>query len=815
MKKKILSILINLLAICSCMFCLSACGEKEPPHAHAYDRQVVSDTFKVSDATCEDKATYKFSCACGKEGTEIFESGEKASHVIENNKCSVCDKNESVGLEYQLFNSNTEYIVVGIGSCEDTDLIIPSTCDDIPVTAIDSQAFSGCADLTRITIPDSVTRIGWSAFSNCSSLTGITLPFVGATYGENSNTHFGYIFGAISYAYNNSYIPRSLRQVTITKATSIDSYAFCNCSNLTSVVIRDGVTSIGTQAFSNCSGLTNIIIPDSIISVGSQVFYNCNNLNYKIEGDLKYLGSSNNPYLYLASVTRTTIQNANIHNDCKFIGASVFKNCYRLTKIVVPESVISIGYNAFYNCSSLTEITLPFIGANRTATDYQAVFGYIFGYTTTLSSSAVKGAKFQYYDLSNYNVYYHYYIPDSITKVTITSATSISSQAFYNCSNLKNIVIGDGIEHVGENVFYNCTNLIYNEKGGLKYLGNSSNPYLYLVGTTSKDITTANIDSDCKFIGEKAFYDCDSLQSITIPDSVTNIGNYAFNDCSSLTSVVIGDGVMNVNAYAFRNCSILTSVVIGDSVDSIGSYAFYGCSSLKDLTIPDSTTSIGSCAFYGCSSLISAIIGDGVISIDVSTFYNCFSLASVEIGDSVTTIEEYAFFNCSSLVYVSIPETVTRIGYEAFKNCASLTKVDIGSCVTDIGLGAFSSCSSLANIKVNEKNANYKDIDGNLYTKDGTVLMQYAIGKTAKSFTILDGVTSIESSAFRNCTNLTSVVIPVSVNNIGAYAFAGCVNLKNIKYLDTESKWELIEKGSGWNDKTGSLKIECQKDDEQ
>ncbi len=813
MKKNILSILINLLAICTCMFCLSSCGEKEPPHVHAYDRQIVSDTFKVSDATCEDKATYKYSCICGKEGTEIFESGEKASHVIQNNKCSLCDKEASEGLEYQLFNSNSEYKIIGIGNCEDVDLIIPSTYDDIPVTAIDSQAFYGCASLTRITIPDSVTRIGWGAFYNCSNITDMTLPFVGATYGGISNTYFGYIFGASSYAYNNGYVPNSLRQVTITNATSIDDYAFCSCSNLTSVIIGDSVASIGSQAFSGCSSLNNITIPDSIVSIGSQVFYNCKNLNYTTRDDLKYLGNANNPYLYLASVVSTNIQNVNIHSDCKFIGSHVFKNCYRVTKIVVPESVISIGYNAFYNCSSLTEMTLPFIGASRTATNYQAVFGYIFGYTTTSTSSEIKDAKFQYYDSSNYNKYYHYYIPETITKVTITSATSINSQAFYNCSNLKNIIIGDSVEHIGKNVFHNCASLIYNEKGGLKYLGNSSNPYLYLVGTTSDDITTANIDSDCKFIGEKAFYDCDSLQLVTIPDSVKSIGYYAFNDCSNLKSIIIGDGVININDYAFRNCSSLMSVAIGDNVDRIGSYAFYGCSSLNSLTIPDSTKSIGSCAFYGCSSLINAIIGDGVISIDGSAFYNCFSLASVEFGENILAIDDYAFFNCSSLNNISIPEKVTSIGYEAFRNCSSLTKVNIGRYVTNIGLGAFSSCSSLTNIKVDEKNTNYKDIDGNLYTKDGKVLKQYAIGKTSTSFIILDGVTSIESNAFRNCPALTNVVIPDSVQSIGAYAFADCVNLKTIKYLDTESKWEAVVKGSAWNDRTGPCKIECKKDD--
>jgi len=813
MKKKILSILIIILAICASMFSLSACGESQTSHTHVYDRQIATDTFKESDATCEDKATYHYSCTCGREGNETFESGETASHVIQNNQCSLCNKEASEGLEYVLFNNKTEYKVIGIGSCEDTDLIIPSTYDDLPVTSVDTQAFSGCHFLTKITIPDSVTKIGWGAFYNCSNLTQMALPFVGATHDGTSNTHFGYIFGASAYAYNDDYVPFNLRKVTITKATFIDNYAFSACPSLKSIVLSDSVTSIGSRAFSDCSSLENITIADSVTSIGSQAFYNCTNLTYELKENLKYLGNSNNPYVYLASVTSTNIKNANIHNDCKFIGSSAFKDCYRLKKIVVPNSVINIGHSAFNNCSSLTEITLPFVGASRTATNFQAVFGYIFGYTTTLSSSTVSGAKFQYYDLSNYNMYYHYYIPDSITKVTITSAINISSKAFYNCSNLTDLVIGDSVKSIGEDVFYNCSNLMYNEKGGLKYLGSNSNPYLYLAGATSKDITTLNIDDNCKFIGEKAFYDCDNLESIKIPDSVKSIATNAFCDCSSLESVIIGDGVSDISDYAFKNCYNLTNVEIGDSVESVGSYAFYACSNLKNITIPDAVTNIGSCAFYGCSNLMSAIIGDGVISIGDSAFYNCYNLANLEIGNSLININNYAFYNCSSLNNISIPQTVTSIGYEAFKSCSSLTSVNIGSGVTNIGLGAFSSCSSLYNILVDENNANYKDINGNLYKKDGTVLIQYAIGKTQTSFIIPEGVKSIGSNAFRNCNTLTTIVIPDSVISISSYAFYDCANLRTIKYLDTEAKWESIEKGYGWNDKTVISKFEFKKDE--
>ena len=139
---------------------------------------------------------------------------------------------------------------------------------------------------------------------------------------------------------------------------------------------------------------------------------------------------------------------------------------------------------------------------------------------------------------------------------------------------------------------------------------------------------------------------------------------------------------------------------------------------------------------------------------------------------------------------------VTEIGDSAFSGCSSLTSVTIGDSVTSIGDYAFSGYSNLTEITVSESNTAYKDIDGNLYTKDGTTLLQYAKGKTATSFTIPDGVTSIDYNAFNGCSSLTEIVIPDSVTSIGSYAFSYCSSLTI--YCEAESKpdgWE-----TDWNE---------------
>ena len=172
-------------------------------------------------------------------------------------------------------------------------------------------------------------------------------------------------------------------------------------------------------------------------------------------------------------------------------------------------------------------------------------------------------------------------------------------------------------------------------------------------------------------IGEKAFSQCASLTSVTIPDSVISIGNSAFYDCSDLTSVTIPDSVISIGKGAFSGCSGLTSVTIPDSVTSIGNFAFFYCSSLISITIPNSVTSISDSAFCGCSSLTNVAIPDSVTSIGNSAFYGCSSLTSVTIPNGVTSIGYSAFRGCHGLSSVTIPNSVTSIDNSAFYECNS------------------------------------------------------------------------------------------------------------------------------------------------
>lgn len=246
----------------------------------------------------------------------------------------------------------------------------------------------------------------------------------------------------------------------------------------------------------------------------------------------------------------------------------------------------------------------------------------------------------------------------------------------------------------------------------------------------------------------------------------------AFKANATVASVVIPNGVTTIGSSAFADCDSLVEVTIGADVTSIGFEAFYHCNNLGSVVIPDSVTAVGTHAFRECYKLSSVVIGNGATAIGYQAFADCYALQSLVIGESMRAIGEEAFKYCRSLASVVIPDSVTSIGYQAFAGCLNLSDITVG-----------------------KNNSNYKSIDGNLYSKDGTTLIQYAVGKTETNFTLPDGVTRIDGFAFWYCSDLKSIVIGKGLVRIGASAFSACDSLSEVYYGGSEEDFSLINIG--------------------
>lgn len=296
-------------------------------------------------------------------------------------------------------------------------------------------------------------------------------------------------------------------------------------------------------------------------------------------------------------------------------------------------------------------------------------------------------------------------------------------------------------------------------------------------------------------IGEGAFYYCDKIESIQLPNTLLEIGAYAFSGCVGLKEIELPESIVKIGDNAFTCCTGLTAIKLPNGLRSINNNLFLGCSSLRKINVPNNCTFIGESAFGGCKLIEELLIPETVMSIgkkafkecthlnkitlppylrciEDGLFSGCHNLLKVVIPDGVETIGESAFENDSILVSINIGNKILSIGDKAFKNCKHLAELDLPRSVKKIGKSSFSGCTSLQALKLD---------NGIIEIEDETFCGCYAL----RDINIPSSVTTIGKLAFNECRSITSMFIPEGVDSISDAAFEGCSKLESVSFPST------------------------------
>lgn len=703
------------------------------------------------------------------------------------------------------FAARTANLTIGVSAFESCIKLATVTLPE-KVTTIGNYAFQYCAELTAINIPSTVTKIGNSCFDGCEKLA--TATFAKGTAALTIGTK----------AFQNAGLTAFEVPARVNK---LSDYTFSGCKDLATLTFenRGKTLTLGNYVFDGCSALTSVTLPDQVTSLPKRTFNGCKSLatvkanKLTTIGDGAFCGCSALGVITLPDTVTSIAANAflnsgltsiTIPKNCTTIGDNAFGGCRQLTKFTVAEG------NTTFETFAITENETLLMRSAATKDDLPTIIAVpgklTEGADATLPAAANLGA----WALNGVNILKSLTLPEGLTEIpdetffgagiesiTLPSTlTKIGASAFEG-SKLKSITIPASVTEIGDNAFEDCTSL-----ASITFADGSQLTTLGEYAFAGSGLTTITLPAGVTNLYQPyksswTFYGCEKLTSVTFLGAVTELNGSAFRDCTSLTSFTIpttvksmgayvfsGSGLTSITipgtlkalyssdetsstgaGYTFQNCTALTTVVLSDGVEYINASAFKNCTALTSVTLPTSVTTIGGSAFEGCTALTSFAFPAGAqAAIGATAFKNCTALATVTFGDkaALTSIGKEAFLN-AALTSIEIPASVETIGESAFKGCTALSTVTFakGSKLTDIGKTAFSN-SGLLMITLPTVEG---DLALGMSIFDGCAsLVRVSLGGSVKA---------IPTSAFLNCTSLTSLVIPETVTSIGSTAFKG------------------------------------------
>ncbi|MBQ3547557.1 MAG: leucine-rich repeat domain-containing protein, partial [Clostridia bacterium] len=504
------------------------------------------------------------------------------------------------------------------------------------IECIGKGAFSGCSNLEYLSFTGDIRAIGANAFAECKKIQNVVISNLSNWCNITFENHFS---NPVTYSGKLTLNGASVTDAVIPEGvTSINDYAFYNCTGLKSVSLPDSITKIGKNAFENCTSLTAIEIPDGVQVISNSAFKDC-----------------------------TALSNLALSENLTTIDNSAFENCQSLDNINIPSSVKTVGRKAFYNCKSLNAITFP--------EDLKSIGDKAF-YNTAWYNGQNDGIVYAGKVLykckgscpTNVNIKAGtisitenaFYFRRELTSITIPdSVENIGASVFENCNALTNVSMGESLVCLPENVFRNCTALeeiyIPNSVSDISDTAFENCTAINAINV-AKDNSVYSSEGNCliKTDTNELILGC---KNSVIPNCVTTICENAFNSYSALEDLIIPANVTNIENTAFYNCGNLKSITVQKGNPIYHSYnnclietatneLILGC---KNSTIPDYVTTIGGNAFYGCTNLETITIGKGVTDIRNSAFENCTNLKDMTLYDNIAHIDSRAFYNCSQL----------------------------------------------------------------------------------------------------------------------------------------------------------------------
>lgn len=721
-------------------------------------------------------------------------------------------------------------------------------------TTMGASAFEGCKKLTVAKLGNSLRAVPARAFKNCIALSEMTVPATSVSMGDQAfyndsvlaviTMNDGLKTIGNEVFWNNS----GIRTFTIPgTVTSIGSNSFYGCTNTSVLRFKDGEGTLTIDSYyTRSKKIDDMTSRGSYTNRCNDYFYDCPIKTLYLGRDLKYDYADNaSVYDYVDGywkemsrasapfVNSTTLQKVTIGSKVTFLYNHLFHNCDKVTTIDIPASIANIYGNAFDDCSSLTATTF------HDATDHTLALGdYAFRNCAALPEVTFPQ---QLVSIGNYT-----YAQCPLLKTLSFPAMlgSIGNYAFAECIGLTQLTFEDsgqsvklgygarsnsGTSYLDNIPLFGNTNLTY------LYIGRDINytaderygysPFYNQPFLTDVRFSQSGTVTYCK---DYLLYKVNNCKTLTLPENLTSIGNGTFRGMTALESIVIPNAVTEMGTYAFADDTSLKSAKLSTSCPWLKEGLFSECNALQSITIPSVVTKMDGKIFTNCKSLTSITFEDGTDLIEMgygasekdfglfrdcpletlnlgrwlsyntevasrSPFYSISTLKNLKIGTNVKVIDKYMFSYCKGLEEVTLPDNITSVNLWGFRGCSSLKSVRLSEKLSQVGDYGFSECTSLDNVTFP---ASMTSVASNSFS-DCTALRKLDLGqnlliigpsafendKALEGIEIPSTLYGLGVASFKNCTSLPYVEVK-SISSVGKEAFMGCTGLKWISLSD-------------------------------